>query len=428
MLHKLILNELKKSPLGIFYKKKLKRYLFLRVIFNYIFWRIAYLSIINVNFFFLKSKKILPLNTSFNFEIIEKILSQNKFKIKIKTQNFFHYGIKKLLSTNAKIQNFKIYNLENIKIIKNSDFFFSKNKIFHHEFYDFKKDYTSEELHGLAKFSILKNTIKFIDFDKNLYYPKGAVFTHSCSNNFFHWMSEVLPRINLFCKIKKYKDYPIFIDDKLDKNILRSLKITLNKGRKIIFVKEYTNINIKKAIYVNPLSYVPFEPRNFFSGVSYNAGLMDQYSLYNLRNKILKEIKPKNKIKYKKIYLDRDNSTYRSILNYDQVKNYYKRKGYKMIRMEKLSFDDQVYIFSNANFIAGPTGASFGNLIFSKKNAKITILIPKNYHTLYFLWANYSRFLNINMNIIACGNKNRIFSFFSKMHTDFYVNTNNLKI
>ena len=203
--------------------------------------------------------------------------------------------------------------------------------------------------------------------------------------------------------------------------------MVLDKDRKIILVKANTYVHIKRALYVNPLTYIPFEPRNFFSGTSYPCGLIDYYSLAKTRNDIIKKIKPKKKIKYKKIYLDRENLNYRSILNYNDVKNYYKNQGYKIIRMEKLSFDDQVYVISNADFVAGPTGASFASLIFCKKRAKVTLLIPKDYHSAYFLWANLSRFLDIDMNIIACKTKSKFISFFSKMHTDYFVKINDLK-
>ena len=95
--------------------------------------------------------------------------------------------------------------------------------------------------------------------------------------------------------------------------------------------------------------------------------------------------------------------------------------------MEKLSFDDQVYIISNADFVAGPTGASFASLLFCKKRAKVTLLMPKNYHSAYFLWANLSRFLDIEMNIVACKTKIKFYSFFSKMHADYFVEIDDLK-
>lgn len=427
MHHKLVLNIVKKSRLAIFYKKKLEKYIILRILFNFIFWRIAYLSITNFLFLLIKNKYLVNLNLKFKYKKINKLKNQNKFRIKVKTTNLSKPSLNNIFRINSKIYEFKIFSLEKIKIIKNSDFIFSNNKIFHHEFYDFHKDYTSEELHAIAKFNSLKTKIKFLDFEKNSFYDKGAIFTHSCSSSYFHWLSEVLPRINLFCKLKKYKDFPIFIDEGLHKNILKSLKLVLNKNRKIILVKANTYIHIKKAVYVNPLTYIPFEPRNFFSSTSYPSGLVDQHSSSKLRNTIIKKIKSKKKIRYKKIYLDREASTYRSILNYNEVINYYKKQGYKIIRMEKLSFDDQVYIISKADFVAGPTGASLANLLFCKKKAKVTILFPKNFHSLYFLWANLSRFLDLDMNIIACKTKNNVFSFFSKMHADYFVNIDDLK-
>ena len=427
MHNSLILDKIKRSSFGIFYKKKLKKYIFVRVIFNFIFWRLIYLRIIKLSFFFLKNKDFDTLNSNFKHKIINKLKNQNKYKIKIKTTNLSKPNLNNLFKINSKIQEFKIFNLEKIKIIRNSDFFFLNNKVFHHEFYDLHKDYTSEELHAIAKFNHFKTRVKFLDFEKNSFYNKGAIFTHSCSQNYFHWLAEVLPRINLFCKLKKYKDFPIFIDEGLNKNILRSLKLVLNKNRKIILVKANAYIYIKRAVYVNPLNYIPFEPRNLFSGTSYPNGLMDQYSLSKLRSIIIKKIKPKKKISHKKIYLDRDRSAYRNILNYNDVINYYKKQEYKIIRMEKLNFDDQVYIISKADFIAGPTGASFANLLFCKKNAKVTMLFPENYHSLYFLWANLSRFLNIDMNIVACKTKTKFYSFFSKMHADYFVDINDLK-
>ena len=203
MHNSLILDKIKRSSFGIFYKKKLKKYIFLRVIFNFIFWRLIYFRIIKLSFFFLKNKDFDTLNSNFKHKIINKLKNQNKYKIKIKTTNLLKPNLNNLFKINSKIQEFKIFNLEKIKIIRNSDFFFLNNKVFHHEFYDLHKDYTSEELHAIAKFNHFKTRVKFLDFEKNSFYNKGAIFTHSCSQNYFHWLAEVLPRINLFCKFKK---------------------------------------------------------------------------------------------------------------------------------------------------------------------------------------------------------------------------------
>ena len=181
------LKKIKKSFLGIFYLKYLKKYMLLRIIFNFIFWRMLYLMVIEIGFyFFFKYKDFNTLNSNFTHKIINKLKGQNKFKIDIKTTNLSKPNINNLFRSNSKIKKFKIFSLEKIKIIQNSDFFFSNDKIFHHEFYNFQKDYTSEELHAIVKINSSKTKIKSLEFDKNLYYSKGAIFTHSCSHNYSH--------------------------------------------------------------------------------------------------------------------------------------------------------------------------------------------------------------------------------------------------
>ena len=41
-----------------------------------------------------------------------------------------------------------------------------------------------------------------------------------------------------------------------------------------------------------PLTYIPFEPRNFFQHIL-SFGIIDYYSLAKTRNDIIKKVKPK---------------------------------------------------------------------------------------------------------------------------------------
>ena len=126
----LILNKIKKTSLGIFYLKNLKKYMFFRIIINFICWRIIYLTIIEISFLFLKNKDLNTLNSSFKHKIIYKLTNQNKFRIKVKTTNLQKPNLDNLFRINSKIQKFKIFSLDEIKIIKNSDFFFQIIKYF----------------------------------------------------------------------------------------------------------------------------------------------------------------------------------------------------------------------------------------------------------------------------------------------------------
>ena len=100
----LILNKIKKTTLGIFYLKNLKKYMFFRIIINFICWRIIYLTIIEISFLFLKNKDLNTLNSSFKHKIIYKLTNQNKFRIKVKTTNLQKPNLDNLFRINSKIQ------------------------------------------------------------------------------------------------------------------------------------------------------------------------------------------------------------------------------------------------------------------------------------------------------------------------------------
>ena len=111
MYHNLILNHIKKTSLGVFYKKKLKKYIFFRIILNFVFWRIIYLGLTNLFFLMIKNKYLVNLNLKFKFEIIKKLKNQNKFKIKLKTTNLSKPDLNNLFRINSKIQKYKVFDL-----------------------------------------------------------------------------------------------------------------------------------------------------------------------------------------------------------------------------------------------------------------------------------------------------------------------------
>ena len=80
MHHYLILNKIRKSSLGVFYKKKLKKYIFLRIFFNFIFWRLVYLSITNFLFLLIKNNHLVNLNLNIKSLINLKIKKKLKLK------------------------------------------------------------------------------------------------------------------------------------------------------------------------------------------------------------------------------------------------------------------------------------------------------------------------------------------------------------
>ena len=85
---------------------------------------------------------------------------------------------------------------------------------------------------------------------------------------------------------------------------------------------------------------------------------------------------------------------------------------------EKLSFAMQVQLFRQAEIIISPTGAALANIIFSKAETQIAILIHRQEDVSYWYWQN-----------IACACAKTVNYIFGQsqykgepdVHADFYV-------
>ena len=93
---------------------------------------------------------------------------------------------------------------------------------------------------------------------------------------------------------------------------------------------------------------------------------------------ILKKfINPKTNVEIsKKIYVSREDSNYRKIINEGDVVTLLREKGYKVINPQLYEIDEQIEIFSNAEKIIAPHGSNLANIIFCKTGTEIFEITP----------------------------------------------------
>ena len=93
---------------------------------------------------------------------------------------------------------------------------------------------------------------------------------------------------------------------------------------------------------------------------------------------ILKKfINPKTGIELsKKIYVTREDSNYRKIINEGDVVTLLKEKGYRVINPQLYEIEEQIEIFSNAEKIIAPHGSNLANIIFCKPGTEILEITP----------------------------------------------------
>ena len=162
-------------------------------------------------------------------------------------QSFTIRNTKISLGNFIKYKNFYLY-LDDIK--------FNKEKIPEYDTGIFKK------IFGFENFCIVKKT-----YEKKKkveeYLNEAVLFTNILSKEYAHWMFEIYPSIVLEDKLMKNKNIPFLMSSSLKniKNIKNSLKLISN-NRKVIYVDNETNINVKKLIIPEKISNVIYDNLN----------------------------------------------------------------------------------------------------------------------------------------------------------------------
>jgi capsular polysaccharide biosynthesis protein len=216
--------------------------------------------------------------------------------------------------------------------------------------------------------------------------PKAAAFLDACAHNYAHFITEVLPRINLFCSREEYADIPLIIDDQLHKNILEAIATIVGSSRRVYLLPIGRSIRCNTLLIISATGYVPFDQRNSRLRNT-QQGQFSYKALKHLReNPALATSMPNNNSTHlEKIYVKRD-SVVRRLINAEEVEDILRLHGFTSVDPGKLSFREQVSLFSHAKVIVGATGAAMANAVFCKPGTKIGILIAKHKHMIYKYW------------------------------------------
>ncbi len=275
-----------------------------------------------------------------------------------------------------------------------SNLVFVDGAVICHDLYDFERDYTSEEMHGRHLIEPTEQRMRLLQQDPT---PGeidcAASFVDACAANYAHWMTEVLPRIAVFCDVPAYAEVPIIVNAGLHPNIMQSLALVVGDQRKVIVLPVGRSVKVNNLVQTSVTGYVPFERRNDkLQGHSH--GMFSSLAFASVLAKVKPQmIQPKHEPWPKKIYLRR-NSGIRKVSNIKDVEKALLSNGYVAIESEKLDFIQQASMFHDAQYVIGSSGAALANLVFCDSNTKIDIMIGRFEGTSYWYWQNIAACVN----------------------------------
>jgi len=190
------------------------------------------------------------------------------------------------------------------------------------------------------------------------------------NDNYWHWLFDVLPRINICENIIELDKIDFFLlPDNKKKFQIETLEILGIPQRKQISSVNFRHIISKELYATNHPVLLTNDATNDIQNIPLwiSEWLKKKFIKKNINEKVNFS---------KKIYIARSDSIsnikdLRSITNEEKVKQFLLQNGFKIIKLGELHFKDQVLTFNNADIIVGLHGAGFANLTFCKSNTKI---------------------------------------------------------
>lgn len=266
-----------------------------------------------------------------------------------------------------------------------------------HDLYDPHCDDTAEELHRRTYVHPLRGEISWLMPPTTALsrLSRAGAFTDACSANYAHWLTEVLPKVHLFCREISNAGTPIVVDAGLHPNLVDSLRLVAGDLRRIIALAPDETVMVEELLVISVAGYVPFGRRGRAGG-GHSHGLFSSQGLTALRDHINGVLAAGTDSGRVKLYLRRRAET-RNATNRAEIEAFLVEQGFTVIEPECLSFAEQVRMFASADIVVGVTGAAFANLIFCRPATRIVVLASNYRHLSYWYWQN-----------IACATGHRI--------------------
>ena len=279
-----------------------------------------------------------------------------------------------------KIKNGRIFNdfVENVAII-------SGNKLINKVSYQ----QVNGEFKDASHNSVLYKGTPYLKKNINgrvLSLTQGA----SGHKNYFHWLYDILPKINICSKNYDLKKMDYFYISKLEKYQKSTLEILGYDNLKIIDSNKNRHIQADEII----CSEHPWYKKGY---ILKEAKKLPEWIVKWINSSFINHKKQFNC--NEKIFIDRSDSAFShcQFINNKEIINFLENKGFTSYKLRHLSFQEQVYLFNNAKIIIGAHGAGFANLAFCKKDTKIIEIKPKS-HSNFF--QHISRVKELNFNLI----------------------------
>ncbi|MEG5066020.1 tetratricopeptide repeat protein [Microcoleus sp. B3-A4] len=220
-----------------------------------------------------------------------------------------------------------------------------------------------------------------------------AVLAGLSGNVYFHWMVDILPRIEVLQR------WGINLEE-IDRFLVNSCQQPFQRETlKALGIPEYKIIESDRHPYIQAkqlivpsfsgyLGWLSPQGLEFLRRVFLNQKFQKLCSanIFLPKGTQLSEPDDRKYLYPERIYVSRSKSSYRRVINEEQVIEFLSRFGFVSVLLESMTLEEQIALFSRAKAIVAPHGSGLTNIIFCGAGTKVIELVSPNYIRQYY-WA-----------------------------------------
>lgn len=206
-----------------------------------------------------------------------------------------------------------------------------------------------------------------------------AAVAFKAKGNYCHWLFEGLPKLTLLDEIEQESVSGLVVDEcfcELSENVLARTRP--NNTYKLMPISGKGVVYFKKLFITNSLKH-PLHNGSPVIKAYYE-------SLISIAPPASRELP-------KRFYIERPKGR-RGVVNSNALIDLLSEFDIESVKLEDMTFWDQINLFKGASLIVGVHGAGFSNLVFCSKNTNIIEIFPNSYATPAFWYT--SNFFGLN--------------------------------
>lgn len=199
----------------------------------------------------------------------------------------------------------------------------------------------------------------------------GIMLSGWASDHFGHWLPEFLFRLGYMRRHPRFAELPIIVDDGMPPQHLEYLRLVVSNP--IVEIPAGQGLRVGELVVASPTTFFPAQLKPGAEVPDEHLGGASTEGANFVRDQVQARLPPAEPAS-RKLYLSRKNSTWRRLLNDQEIGAALARRGFEVVYPEEMTVEEQVRMYQSARIVVAPNGSSLLNMIYGPPDMVVITL------------------------------------------------------